>query len=205
MNIPFYKNRGHRCAQAAIKSILGARQPEKRFTFEKLDQLTLHQDPEITLPTQIAYGFHQLQVPFEYYVKPGKLSIAQLPSAQKYSNKFYGPRVTSNINFQALKKASREIQGSKCIITSRNKPSIEMLEEMIKQEKIPLCLVNWDIFLGRKNNLTGHYIIITRFENGQIIYHDNGPHKARANKRISKERFKKAWNLSTIDHDLIVA
>ncbi len=204
MITPLHKNYGHRCAQATMKSVLKVRLPNRNFTFEELDNLTLHQDPQITLPIQIAYGFHQLQVPFEYYIKPEGLTFAQSPNIQNYTQKAYGSKVTSNMNFIALNKSIKEVQNSSGIIAIKDKLPIETLERKIQQEKIPICLVNWDVFNKKPNKFSGHYIILTEFRNDEIIYHDSGPYKAGLNKKISKSRFQKAWNLCLMDHDLII-
>ena len=42
------------------------------------------------------------------------------------------------------------------------------------------------------------------FDNGKVIYHDNGPEGAGANKRIPRDIFEDVWNLSCFDHDLMV-
>lgn len=204
MKIPFHKNHGHRCAQAVIKSVLEARLPKKQLPFKELDKLTLHQEPEITLPTQIAYGLHQLGIPFEYYTKPNGLSLASSPASLDYFRQHYGDELMSSINMASLYRYIEGLQKSIGIIEVQSKPSIEKLEEITKEGKIAICLVNWDIFNGKPNTFSGHYIIPTGFEKNDIIYHDSGPHEAAPNKRVSRDIFQKAWDLSLIDHDLIV-
>lgn len=205
METPFYKNHGRRCAQTAMKSILEVRLPGNQLPFKELDKLTMHNDPEITLPAQIAYGLQQLEIPFEYYVKPNGLSLANSPTAQNYFGQHYGDKLISNINFEALNQSIEKLQDNEGIIETKDKPSIETLEEIITQGKIPICLVNWDIFNNRRDTFSGHYIIPTSFSKTHITYHDSGPINAAPNKKVSKEIFQKAWNLSLIDHDLIVA
>ncbi len=205
MNTLFYKNHGHRCTQATIKSILKARLPDRNFTFKELDELTLHQNPQITFPIQIAYGFHQLGIPFEYYTKPNGLSTANSTASQVYFKQHYGKELISNINFTSLNKSIKELQSNKGVIELQSKPSLETLEKILEQKGLPICLVNWDIFNNKPNTFPGHYIIPIKFEKNDIIYHDSGPYKTTPNKKISKNIFQKAWNLSLIDHNLIVA
>lgn len=205
MKTPFYKNHGHRCAQAAIKSVIEARLPKKQIPFKELDKLTLHQEPEITLPAQIAYGLHRLGIPFEYCVKPNGLTLASSPASLDYFKQHYGDKLISNINMASLNRSIEGLRGNEGVIEIQNKPSIKELEEIIREGKIPICLVNWDIFNKKPNTFSGHYIIPTGFEKDNIIYHDSGPHEAAPNKKVAKEIFQKAWELSLIDHDLIIA
>jgi len=207
LQVPFYLNRGHRCAQTAMKSVLKAVALQKIFSYNELEELTQHSKGKITFPCQIASAFLRLGMDFRYYIKPNGLSIILSADAIKLARESYGnytEDLLSKTDTESLKNSAILLVGKKEVIEKEKKPTITELEELVKQERIPLCLINYDVFVGRENKFNGHYIIITGFSNGDIIYHDNGPKNAGANKISSVKRFEQAWDLCFFDHNLIV-
>jgi hypothetical protein len=208
LEIPFYITQGRRCAQAAMRSVLGARIPGRDFSYEELDKLTLHNEEEATSTPQIAFGFLQLGVKFEYFMKPNGINCVLGENFVDYLREFYGENakyLLRKINVDSLRQSVIKLVESKSIFELSEKPKISKLEEMLDNNKIPLCLVDYNVLIGSENlKIEGHYIVITGSNKDHIFYHDSGPKEPTANKLALKERFLEAWNLCLFDHDLIV-
>lgn len=207
LEVPFYMNHGYRCAQAAMKSVLKAVMPEIDFSFRELEKLTHHFGNEITFPCQVAAGFLQLGIDFQYYVKPNGLNVILDPNflslvREKYGK--YADDLLARTNIQSLREAVKVLMDIPNTIETSKRPSLKELEDIVDGRRIPICLINYDVFVGRRNSFNGHYLILTGFEDGNIIYHDNGPKGAGPNKRTSMGKFEKAWDLCFFDHNLIV-
>jgi hypothetical protein len=206
LNIPFYLNHEHRCAQAAMKSVLKVALPEKDFLYKELDELVAYSEGKIVFPCQIAAGLLELGVDFDYYVRSCGLNQIVSEDIEEYAKKFYKQHcqeLLDTVNINALKSSARKVLDSGKFVELTKRPSMEYLEKLIKDKDVPICLINYDIFVRRENKFKGHYLIITGFENGEIVYHDTGPKGAGANKRISKFQFEKSWNLCPFDWGLI--
>ncbi len=83
---------------------------------------------------------------------------------------------------------------------------MEFLCEEISNGKIPICLINYDKLVGRDEMFNGHYVVLTGSDEESFYYHDNGPHLAGPNKKISKKKFSEIFGeLCPFDHGLIIA
>jgi hypothetical protein len=207
LQVPFYLNHGHRCAQAAMKSVIAARGNKRVPTFEELDQLTKRFDGQITLPCQIASGLSKLDIDFQYFVKPDWFEMTDEGLLANCLNSYYGlhsSALLNKINFGAMKDSIQSLRRDSRIIVYQNKPSIEELKNQMSGGNIPLCLINFDCFVGRTNKFNGHYIVLTDFNEREVTYHDNGPDDAGANLKMPLDKFVRCWNLCFMDHDLLV-
>jgi hypothetical protein len=206
LNVPFYLNHGHRCAQTAMKCVLKAVMPERDFSYKKLDKLVGYSEGRIVFPCQIAAGFLDLGIDFDYYVRSDGLSQIVNENIEDYTRKFYGrhcQELLGTVDVDALKDSAKKVLDSGKFIELTERPPVEYLGKLIENRSIPICLINYDLFVRRENKFKGHYLIITGFDNEEIVYHDTGPKGAGANKRISKFQFEQAWDLCPFDWDLI--
>ncbi len=207
LNVPFYINRGHRCAQTAMKSALKTVIPERDFSYKELDELTLHSKAHITFPCQIASALLNLEIGFQYFIKPKGLEIISSPEAFRFAKEKYGvytDYLLRKTEIESLRESARRLTGRKEVVEVDKKPTIKALEHFVELGRIPICLINYDVFVGRENRFNGHYIVITGFDSSDVVYHDNGPKGAGANKICPREIFLRSWDLCFFDHDLIV-
>ena len=205
-NIPFYAAHGRRCGQTALKSILKAKLPERDFSHKELDELTFHSSDEMTFPCQIAAAFAQLGIEFFYPVSPGGF--------KRMNDNFeedvfrlcgdHGERYLKYSSLGGIRKSVKLIRRSPGVVESETKPEVKDLERFLQEGRIPLCLINHDLFVGKENRFVGHYIILTGIDSAEITYHDNGPKNPAPNKRSPINCLTRAWNLSIYDHNLIV-
>jgi len=206
--VPFFVNRGHKCAQASLKSILKLKFPEREFSLRELTELTHQQRRQITYPIQIASALAKLGVDFRYYVKPSWIEVfSSRETFVKLVRDYYGNCANGLLDLTELDSlfdCFHELRGNRRVIELAAKPQISDLEKSIAAGEIPLCLVNYDLLIDRQNQFKGHYLILTGYTPSDFICHDSGPKGAAPNKPIPKERFQKAWNLCFFDHDLII-
>lgn len=210
LQIPFYKNRGHRCGQAAMKCALGAVNPGSNLTYEALDRLTIHERREITYLAQIAAGLESLGVKYSYFIKPNFFDIVF--DRNKFENNLrfiYGSdaqKLLDFTNYNSLLASARKIENSPNLHVRKIRPAPDVLKECMELADVPICLVNFDKFVCRENHFAGHYLILADIDlNNQVItYHDTGPKDAGPNKKASLERFLKAWGLCFLDYDTLL-
>ena len=207
MNVPFYRNRGYHCAQAAMKCALGVALPHRRFGYAELDMLTGHYLDEITYPVQIAAAFEDMEIEYTYFVKRDTFSIILdeelfLETTERLAGKS-GKTILKRTNYLAVKKAAKRLVGSEHINERSERVSIGELQEFTNNA-IPICLLNFDRFLGRENCFAGHYVVVTDVRNGSVTYHNTGPKGAGANMIATSKRFMEAWELCFFDYDTIV-
>lgn len=211
LEVPFFLNRGHRCGQVAAKSILSAHYPRKRFSLAELEKLMGHEEKQITLPIQVSYALHQLSVEHQYFVRPRfyETIMGELEFKEGLRS-YYGPSAENLfkvINYPAVKKAAESLRGSKMIIERSERPKVEELAQALSENRVVVCLLNFDRFCGRPNNFRGHYVTLTEVnpEHGYILYHNSGPKSAGANRKASIRRFLESWNICFLDYDLIMS
>jgi len=191
----FYINKNRRCAQTAIKSVI-----EENISFEKLDKLTGREGNQITTLPQIAYCLDKLGVKFIYPVKP--LFVFK----QKIDLKKFGRQLGNDnykrINFDSLEESISKLKEFKKYFLTNNF-GLNDIEQEIRNNKIPICLINYDIFVGRENNYNGHYIIIHEIEEDYSQIMDSGPCGASPNKKISRKRLEDSLMQTPIDYGVI--
>jgi hypothetical protein len=205
MEIPFYINQGRRCAQAAMKSVLAVRVSSNSFSLDELASLSLQEGEQMTFPCQIAYAFDKLGVKFMYFVKGEFTDSFEISRIKKSIASMHPPNeLLTKINLQAIQQSSRALPSFSLV--QGLSPANEFLEEEISKGRIPLCLINYDRLVGRKERFNGHYVVLTGSDEDSFYYHDNGPYLAGPNKRISKKEFSEIFgNICPFDYGLIIA
>ncbi len=207
IDIPLYINHSHRCAQAALKGILRKVLPGREFSYKDLDELTLHAREEITFPSQIALALLNLNVPFEYFVKEHGLEDVSREDIPALIRKAYGGKAEGLImktNVVSLRRSVTQLLDSNSAIRIEEKPSWQYLEQRLREGRVNLCLINFDVFAERENNFAGHYIVLTDVNSRGLTYNDCGPIGSGKDKWMSRERFQGVWQLCFFDHDLLV-
>jgi len=209
IKLPFYHNPGRHCGQAVMKIALKAIMPEKDFSYEELDKITMHDPKEWTSPPQLALGFIKLGVNFEYYIKPGFEKVSIPNYARDYAAKnFKGNYMNTlfkRVNFKPLEESVALISGDKRVIEREQDLTIKDLEKVIDNENIPICWVNYSLFIHDKEpNLSGHFLIMTGYDKDSFFYINTDNEFDGENVKGSKETFNKAWNLCFFDHGLMV-
>lgn len=207
MNIPFYINHGHRCGPTALKSALGAILPERKFSHGYLDNLINRFGEDITFPCQIANALKKLNLKFKYFIRPNwQESLMEENFKEIIKRKYYpyGNQLLEHVNLAVIEECAISLKGEERVIERVEKPDIKELTNILKTGGIPICLINYDVFIGRENQFRGHYIILTEIDREFITYHESGPVGAKPHAKAKISRFMNSWNLCFFDHDLVV-
>jgi hypothetical protein len=167
----------------------------------------LHETGQITYPIQLSYALQQLNVHHKYFLKSygidNMLNPFKFERVTREHAGIYAQDHLAKTNIMGINQmASGLLEGNQIVRTQR--PTISELKQYIDSQKIPICLLNFDKFVGRENKFAGHYIILTDINDQEVLYHNTGPVGAGPNQKCSLERFQKAWNLCLFDWDLIV-
>ena len=196
MNIRFYLNEGRRCAQTAIKSVVG-----RNVSYEILDSLTGRRTGEITTPVQIAYALQQLDVDFVYHVKP-LFFQKNSEEIKAQSLDEFGKENCDKTNFEFIQKARIGLlKSGVCFPT--NVLNLTRMSSLIENGRTPICLVNYDLFVQRENNKNGHYILVHEIGKDFARILDSGPCDASADKKISREIFEQSLMQTPIDYGCV--
>lgn len=201
----FYLNHGRRCAQTAIKNASSLSGSRKVAPYKVLDALVGYSPEFIVYPSQIAYALKMLEFNFDYFVKPGFMDLASLKTLESSIRREYGQNSGRILNATNLPKLLESIAGVSQIASEvQDKPSLNQIRAAIHIGKIPICLVNYDILVGRENLCRGHYLVVKQITADEVVCIDSGPMDANENRKIKREDFLRAWSLSFMDHDIIL-
>lgn len=196
-DIIFYTNKSKRCAQTAIKCILGNRNLSWRY----LDFITGREKNQITTPVQIAYGLQKINVDFVYPIKDSFLSN-EFNLLRERIIRDFGRDNLDLLNFEFVQKARREIIISKNYIENEY-IDLELIKQYIKKGRTPICLINYDLYINRENKKRGHYLILSDIKKDFVKVMDSGPCNASPNKIISKKRLENSLMQTPIDFGII--
>ena len=194
----FYINKGRRCSQTAIKSLVDT---EDNLSWNFLDELTGRENNQITTPVQVAYGLSNLNANFIYPVKPffNKFSLKILK--EKILSEF-GKDIFSKINFEFIHKSINHLISNNLFLLEEN-INLSYIKKLIKDGRKPLCLINYDLFVDRKDKKNGHYIIINEIKENYSWISDCGPANAHPNKKISTKRLEKFLMETPLDYGVL--
>ncbi len=200
-----FRSHGYRCAQAAMKSVLGY-YSQRDLTFSELDMLTGRKRNELTYPVQIAKALLSLGVVFDYFTESGGLKGFLETDPEEEMKKIYGQyaeRLIGQTNFDAVRDAVEMIYKSGKF--REIEPGLADLESAISSENMPICLVNYDLLVGRDNRFNGHYLILHGFDEENLFYGDTGPVSFSQSRLIKKKRFLEIWKkMCWFDYDTVI-
>lgn len=197
LQIPFYKNRGHNCAECNLKSILGYYFPHEKFKIKDIRnslKREIGNDPHLVQLVDALSGF---DLELDYASGYGLDRLLRMNKEEKLKNfkKHFGngaENIINSTNFDAFAYSlEKMVQMGKW----RNAHlDFSYVEESVLNGDIALCLLNWDLFCEMENKFKGHYVIITDINENSVWYNDVGPCNAGPNKEVCKEHFISAWN-----------
>lgn len=195
--LKFYLNRGYRCAQTSIKSVATL----EDISFEKLDEITGRQMNQITTPLQISYRLSKIDINFIYPVKSffldGTINQLKIKTIAEFEEETY-----KRTNFEFIKNAWEELKISNNY-TFLSNIGIKEIEEYMSADKIPIVLINYDIFVGRENKKNGHYLIIREIDKEMVTVSDCGPKNASPNKLMSRTRLENSLMQTPLDYGIV--
>jgi hypothetical protein len=192
-DVPFFANTPDdtHCFQAALRTVLKYYQPERDFSWEELERITLKKRDLWTWPTA---GFSWLQdqgfevhdveaFDYERFVQEGEDYLIEtfgqeVGGAQIMHSDIDRERLLAQ-DFLAKVKVEKRV------------PQRSEIEEYLQNGYLVVCNIN-AAALNNTTGYIGHFVVVTGFDNDSLRLHDAGL-PARENRIVSKEQFEKAW------------
>lgn len=192
-SVPFYSNTSDNthCFQAALKMVLKYFQPEKDFSWKKLEIITGKKEGLWTWPlTGLIWmknnGYEVVDIDvfdFKKFIK----------DKEKYLIRFFGKESAieqirhSDINYEVAN--TRKLLDTSII--KKDIPSFETLKSLLAKGYLLICGINAKKLNGKKG-FEGHFVVIKGFKGNTLLLHDPGLPPIE-NRKVPFNHFEKAW------------
>lgn len=197
--VPFFPNTkdGTHCYQACLRSIFAYFEPEIKWSWGQLDQLSAKKKGLWTWPMQGLINIRNRgydvihQSSFDY---PEFIHIGGDYLIQKYGEEVAQQQILNSDIHDEQKIAREYITYS---IHKRSVPSLDTIKSLLNSGYLMICNVN---YYGLYNQLGygGHFIVVYKVSNSHLTLHDPGL-PARPELVISTEQFGNAWEYPNSD------
>lgn len=134
-----------------------------------------------------------------------KENLEPFLEGEKFYRKRYGKDADKILKFVDVPIVTKSIE--KLLnydIFEKKKISISEIEQYIKENSVPLVLIDNNKIIRKKGFYQGHAVVITGFDDKYIYYHDSGPHNPTPNKKVKKKLFVEAMDANGTDNDCII-
>lgn len=203
LDVPFYENKleGNQCMQASMKSAL-KHFLNKELSLQELDKLTGRKEGFWTWTSQIVIVLYDLGLDIKYY---SKTDLEPFLEGEPFIRKHFGKDADKILKFTDLPVVMESIKKlKKYCIFEKKKLSFEDVENQIKQQRVPLMLIDWNKIAGMQDSFQGHFVVVTGFDDKNVFYHESGPQNPKPNKQVQKSAFIDAWNANGTDNDVVI-
>ncbi|MBI2658376.1 hypothetical protein HYX08_06825 [Candidatus Woesearchaeota archaeon] len=203
LDVPFYENKleGNQCMQASMKSVL-KHFLDKEFSLQELDRLTGRKKGFWTWTSQIVTVLHDLGLDLKYY---SKTDLGPFLEGEPFIRKHFGKDADKILKFTDLPEVMKSIKKLKKYgVFEKKRLSFDDIANYIKQQHVPLMLIDWNKIAGIKGSFQGHLVVVTGFDEENVFYHESGPRNPAPDKQVSKKIFMEAWNANGTDNDVVI-
>lgn len=200
LDIPFYPmsmKEFNYCGQFLLKSVfkyfLG-----KEFDKEYLEKISFKGKNIFTLTLGLAYaGLKEgLKVDF-YTIDEGIVSDKEVPNVSD----FYSGKPVKDI--QAFAKGISEKAKKMGLNIDVENLSFEKLLNFVDKDHLVVVIIDYGKIYDVDKQIF-HFVLLTGYDEENVLFHDVGPKDPAPNKRISKELFEKAWSAPGTDKDTVI-
>ena len=193
MKIPFFPNTGDgtHCFQASLMMAFGVVMPDKKFTYDELDQISAKQPGKWTWPTaamlwMLENGLEvKLIEDFDYkeFVERGEDYIVE-----RYGREV-GEAQAKNSDIERELDFSRRFM--KIAPLETRIPTLDDIQSELNRGAVVIVNLNSAI-LNDKNGYAGHFVVVTDINDEVIRIHDPGlpPH---SDMEVPVKKFLDAW------------
>lgn len=192
-NVPFYPNSSDNthCFQAGLKMILKFFMPDKDFSFEELDKISMKKEGLWTWPMAALIwmqenGFDVVDIEiFDYrrFIDEGEMYLSE-----EFGEEVCAAQVKNSDIDQEREISMKFLEE---IVIKKEIPKTEDIMELMRNGYIVAVNVNSKALSG-KSGYDGHFIVIVGFDNDNFVIHDPGLPGVR-NKKVPFEVFERAW------------
>ncbi len=210
IKLPFYENKpDKRCMQVSMKIVLEYFLG-KRYTLEKLDELTGKKKHQPTETKQAVAVLHNLGLKVSYYSKEPIEPFLDPKELEDYFREHLGvERAKScleSLNVKVVIQSSKKI--SQQGLFEHRKLSFSEIEKYMEAGCVSIMVIDPEVIvrgIGRPEGLLeNHSVVVTGFDENNVFFHESGPIKPEPNKKVSKQTFVAACNTETTDSDVII-
>lgn len=201
----FYRSHGTYCAETTLKSALSLKGIEKKIS--ELIASTRHEKGKGLWPVELASAFLDLNIQFDYPVKPEfKQDLFQEELKRKIKGHYGqidGSRIIIESNLSNILRSQKRILNTG-LFQLKEERNIN-LERNIGNGRLALVLINSDKYFGREDKNHGHYILVFGQERNNFRYYDCGPKSFNVNGKMNKREFYEISNgISMIDWGILL-
>jgi len=191
---PNTKDNTH-CVQAVLMSIFKKVYPEKNFSYKQLDVITGKKSDKFTSMPSVMLGLESMgltvkmisNIDYAEFVKDG------YSYWRKNHSKMVADKQIETSDIKTEMDSAKGILGTEILV--KKKLTLRDLEELFKKWFI-ITHLNPYVF-RKKKKYSGHAVVITGMSKNFIWFHDPGL-PAKANRKVSKKVFMKAFNYDDI-------
>ncbi len=192
--VPFFRNLpdNMHCFQACLKMVLKYFLPTQDFSWAELDGITGKEKdcwtwPFVGLAWLTHKGFEVINIDMfciQSFIERG----------EKYILDFYGQEVgNEQIKYSNIAlERERAVQFAKVVRTELRLPQYADIMAYLNEGFLIIVNVNAEA-LNKEDGYTGHFIVITGFEEDRLFYHNPGLPGA-LNNQIRWTDFDRAWS-----------
>jgi len=204
LNIPLYKNSTDRnsCLQACVGMVVDYL-TGKKYSLDELDKLTGRKKGKWTYTVQGVVTLHDLGLEVTYYSVHNPNLYTR---GEKYIRKTFGKnaeRILKYTDLSAVKKSVQKMSGND--LFRKKRVSLDDIKIAVQKNKVPIVLVNIEIINSSNvDRYTGHFIVVTGFDDKYVYYNDPGPKNSGKNKKITREIFEKSREEKTTKYSVII-
>ena len=191
--VPFYTSPDNtHCFQASLKMIVQYFWPDKDYSWEELDKITVKVEGLWTWPMAGLIWLQKQGVEVRIIELFNYKRFAQFGG--EYLIDEYGEEVgelqIKNSDIEQEKAIAKEFVEK--VTVQKSIPTINDLKDFLTQDYLIICNVN-SRKLNNKEGYSGHFIVLKGFDDKHFIIHDSGPTPAFENRIVDFDLFKKAW------------
>ncbi|MDE1827980.1 MAG: peptidase C39 family protein [Candidatus Micrarchaeota archaeon] len=193
------------CYPAAMQSALAYFCPDKEYTLEFLDKTLKRSKNKWTFTTQLAAALYELGLEIKYYsidslstTESREALIQFFKDVHKENWKKYLDLVDIDSVVESTQKCMRYN------LFENKKLEIKDLEEYMEKGFAVMVLIDHAVLMKKDVGYTGHFVILTGFDQKNFYYHENFEKNAQANKSAGKEDFFAAWSEEKTGRDTVV-
>ncbi len=193
LHVPFYANTedNTHCFQAALRMILKFFQPEKDYSWEKLECITAKVQGQWTWPIAAMIwlsqnGFEVIDIElFDY----NKFSL----NGKEYLQEMFGLEVAETQDKHSTIEQERKLSVDllEYVDVQMRIPDFDDLKKLIDEGHLLICNIN-SATLDRVDGYLPHSVVVWGYEDERLYLHNPGLPPAE-NQYVSMEEFERAW------------
>jgi len=203
IGVPFYKNDGdgNQCMQVAMKCVLD-HFLGKNLSLKHLDELTGRKEGYWTYTSQIVSVLDDLDLDVKFYSRE---PLGGILGGEDFIRKTYGVDADKILKFTDLPVVIESVKKlMKFNIFEKKLLDFKEIEEHIIKGNVPLILIDHYIIEEKEGKYNGHFVVLTGFDEENVCYHESGPRNPEPHKKVTKEKFIRAWNAKPTDNDVVI-